>query len=102
MLKAARVQGSPTMVIAIRTAATTQATAIQRPPNTIHRTLSRKLVTGMVHYIRRFDRARIARCMIGFWRSILERSHAQGIRQCSAADPDHRFVAAARVVVRGA
>src|SRR5437667_11725613 len=47
MLKAARVHGRPIMVIAIKMAAITQPTAIQRPPNTIHKPLSTKLVTGI-------------------------------------------------------
>jgi hypothetical protein len=41
-LNAARVQGRPIMVIAIMTAATTHATDIQRPPDTIQSTLSKK------------------------------------------------------------
>jgi len=42
MLKAARVQGRPIIVIAMTTAAMPQATAIQRPPKTIQKTLSRR------------------------------------------------------------
>jgi hypothetical protein len=42
MLNAARVQGSPTMVIAMRTAAITQPIAIHRPPKTIHNMLSKR------------------------------------------------------------
>src|ERR1700674_4819465 len=41
MLNAARVQGKPMMVIAMRTPAIIQATAIHRPPKMIHNTLSR-------------------------------------------------------------
>src|SRR5215471_4935888 len=41
MLKAARAQGIPMMVIAMITAAISHSTAIQRPPNTIHARLNR-------------------------------------------------------------
>jgi hypothetical protein len=41
MLNAARVLGSPMIVIAMMTAAITQPIAIHRPPKTIHKTLSR-------------------------------------------------------------
>ena len=41
MLNAARVQGSPMIVIAMTTAAIIQPTAIHRPPKTIHNTLSK-------------------------------------------------------------
>src|SRR5215467_720202 len=42
MLKAERAHGIPTMVIAMTTAATTQPTAIHRPPNTIQSKFNRK------------------------------------------------------------
>jgi H+/gluconate symporter-like permease len=42
MLNAARVQGKPTMVIAITMAATIHATDIHSPPQTIQSTLSKK------------------------------------------------------------
>src|SRR6516162_3989680 len=47
MLKAARVHGKPMMVIAIITAATTQASAIAKPPNTIQSRLSSRLIAGI-------------------------------------------------------
>src|SRR6516162_32049 len=47
MLKAARAHGKPMMVIAMITAATTQATAIHKPPNTIQSRLSSRLITGI-------------------------------------------------------
>src|SRR5271167_2557132 len=47
MLKAARAHGRPMMVIAMITAATTQATAIHKPPNTTQSRLSSRLITGM-------------------------------------------------------
>src|SRR5579883_2411547 len=47
MLKAARVQGSPTMVIAISRAAKAQPSAIQKPPKTIQRILRKRLMIGM-------------------------------------------------------
>jgi hypothetical protein len=46
-LKAARVQGSPMMVIAITTAATIHATDIHSPPKTIQSTLSKKAKADM-------------------------------------------------------
>src|SRR5271167_3996130 len=48
MLKAARAHGRPMMVIAMITAATTQATAIHKPPNTIQSRLRKRLITGIV------------------------------------------------------
>jgi hypothetical protein len=42
MLNAARVHGSPMIVIAIKIAAITQPAAIHRPPKRIHRRLSKK------------------------------------------------------------
>src|ERR1700731_4864363 len=42
MLNAARVHGSPMIVIAMKIAAITQPTAIHRPPKRIHRRLSKK------------------------------------------------------------
>ena len=42
MLNAARVHGSPMIVIAIKIAAITQPAAIHRPPKKIHRRLSKK------------------------------------------------------------
>src|SRR6516165_10195508 len=47
MLKAARAHGRPMTVIAMITAATTQATAIHKPPNTIQSRLRSRLITGM-------------------------------------------------------
>src|SRR6516164_6392185 len=47
MLKAARAHGRPMIVIAMITAATTQATAIHKPPNTIQSRLRSRLITGM-------------------------------------------------------
>src|SRR5271168_5145607 len=47
MLKAARAHGRPMMVIAMITAATTQATAIHKPPNTIQSRLRSRLITGI-------------------------------------------------------
>jgi hypothetical protein len=41
MLNAARAHGIPMMVIAMITPAITQPSAIQKPPNRIHSTLSR-------------------------------------------------------------
>src|SRR5215467_5622586 len=43
MLKAARAHGRPMIVIAMITAATSQPTAIHRPPNTIHSRLRSRL-----------------------------------------------------------
>ena len=51
MLNAARVHGRPTMVIAIRTAAITQPSAIHRPPKTIHNMFS-KSDTGDMYSLR--------------------------------------------------
>src|SRR5215510_1903924 len=48
MLKAARAHGSPMMVMAITTAAMNHASAIQAPPKTIHRTLSKRLRADIV------------------------------------------------------
>src|SRR6516162_9623403 len=47
MLKAARAHGRPMIVIAMITAATTQATAIHKPPNTIQSRLRSRFITGI-------------------------------------------------------
>src|SRR5580704_1751025 len=47
MLNAARVHGSPMIVIAMKIAAITQPAAIHRPPKRIHRRLSKKEKTDM-------------------------------------------------------
>src|SRR5580658_1952925 len=57
MLKAARAQGRPMMVIAMMTAATIQATAIQTPPKTSHSRLSRT-DTGDMGLLPRIVRSR--------------------------------------------
>src|SRR5271170_4622466 len=47
MLKAARAHGRPMMVIAMITAATSQAIAIHKPPNTIQSRLRSRLIAGI-------------------------------------------------------
>src|SRR5580700_8293462 len=57
MLKAARAQGRPMMVMAMMTAATIQASAIQTPPKTSHNRLSRT-DTGDMGFLPCFVRSR--------------------------------------------
>jgi hypothetical protein len=47
MFNAARVHGSPTIVIAMRTAAINQPSAIHRPPKAIHKTFRRNELSGI-------------------------------------------------------